>query len=273
MHRGPCNVFNRGARARAVEDAAAGDEARSQAPAVSGRGLGWQDARVLAADRLSDSNVVLRLEPAAGRAVVFRPGQFVYVQHQVPGGPPLKAPYSIASPPAEKRYLELCVKKVADGPMSSWLYDRNVGDHMMVSRAFGGFHFASAAGTTVVFLATGTGIAPFRSMLLDQLERGRTDPLWLYYGVGREVNLVYAREFEALARQHTTFHFVPVVSRAQPSWMGERGWVQEPFLRDFQDRRDFDVYVCGVKVMVDDVIQLLRSRGVPDHRIYFEKYV
>lgn len=238
------------------------------------RGLGWRPARVAKIDRLSDSNVVLRLEPTDGGRIHFDAGQFVYVRHEMEAGkPPLKSPYSIASPPYEEHFVELCVKRVPGGPMSSWVYDRRIGDTLTISRAFGGFHFASPPGRTAVFLATGTGVAPLRSMILDRIHQGDTRQLWLYYGVGREVNLVYADEFAGLSRQQGNFRFVPVVSRALPSWAGERGWVQEAFLHEFKGRRDYDAYVCGVKVMVDDVITLLRSEGATPDRIHFEKYV
>jgi NAD(P)H-flavin reductase len=110
-------------------------------------------------------------------------------------------------------------------------------------------------------------------MVLDLLRQEDARPMWLFYGVGREVNLVYADEFQRLAKKHENFHFVPVVSRALPSWTGERGWVQEPFLHEFKGGKDFDAYVCGIKVMVDDVVRLLKSEGLPEDRIYFEKYV
>lgn len=224
-------------------------------------------------ERPSDSNVVLRLDTSRDEPYPFQAGQWLYVRHDLGEPEPTRAAYSIASPPHESRFIELCVKKVRDGPTSSWLYDRSVGDELEISRPFGAFHFRSPAGRTAVFLATGTGIAPFRAMLLDQLRKGDGRPFWLFYGVGREVNLVYADEFQRLAQANANVRFAPVVSRAGPAWTGERGWVQEAFLHEFQGRRDFDAYVCGVKVMVDDVVRLLRTEGVPDPQIFFEKYV
>lgn len=242
-------------------------------PKPGPKGLAWREARIAHLERPSDSNVVLRLEVPRASPFSFVPGQFLYVRHAFDGAPPIKAAYSIASPPQSSDDVELCVKKVRGGPMSTWLYERTVGDIVTHSRAFGAFRFRTTPGRTAVFLATGTGIAPFRSMILDLVHRRISDGLWLYYGVGREVNLVYADEFRDLAASHPTFHFIPVVSRAEMSWTGERGWVQEPFLRDFQGRRDFDAYVCGVKPMVDDVTRLLGETGLPADHIFFEKYV
>lgn len=236
------------------------------------RGMQWRPMRVRSVERPSDSNVVLRLGIDPPGSFSFVAGQWVYVQLGQEG-PDSKGAYSIASPPLEPNFLELCVKKVEGGLHSSWLYDRSVGDELLVSRAFGGFQFRSPPERVAVFLATGTGIAPLRSMLLDLLHRKDSRELWLFYGVGREVNLVYHDEFLALAQRHPSVHYVPVVSRASLEWKGERGWIQEPFLARFKHRTDFDAYVCGIKRMADDVVELLKTLRLPDAAIHFEKYV
>lgn len=232
----------------------------------------WRDLEVLHVERPSDANVMLRLGVDPPGSLPFVAGQFVYVQR--PGdGPDVKSAYSIASPPYENDRIELCIKKVEGGATSTWLYEREAGARLKVSRAFGGFRFRSPPGRDVALLATGTGVAPLRSILLDRLRAGDDRRFWLYYGVGREVNLVYGDELRELAGTRPNFRYVPIVSRASAGWPGERGWIQEPFLRDFAGRADYDAYVCGVKRMVDDVLDVLKSKGLAEGSIHFEKYV
>jgi CDP-4-dehydro-6-deoxyglucose reductase len=123
-----------------------------------------------------------------------------------------------------------------------------------------------------IFVATGTGIAPFRSMLKDARiwESGKHCTLVL--GVRYVEGILYREEFEALARQQPTFDFRPVVSRPGPDWAGRTGHVQPHVLDIVGDRRDVDIYICGLKEMVNSVKSSLRELGFHKKQLIFEKY-
>ena len=123
-----------------------------------------------------------------------------------------------------------------------------------------------------MFIATGTGIAPFRAMAPDYLSHPHAAQLTLVFGVRHENSIYYRDEFEELARQHRNFNFWPTLSRPEPSWSGRTGHVQIHLLEAIGDRRDLDVYICGLKAMVDDVRAILKGLGFDRKQIIFEKY-
>ena len=121
-----------------------------------------------------------------------------------------------------------------------------------------------------IFVATGTGITPFRSML--EALQNEPGPITLVFGVRHQSTLLYRSEFEALAHQHPHFRFWPTLSRPEPDWTGRTGHVQTHLLEAIGDRRDLDVYICGLKLMVDDVRAKLKALGFDRKQIVYEKY-
>lgn len=234
--------------------------------------LSWREFSIAKVERPSASIVVFRLGVEPPGSFPFQAGQFVYFRDPFDGEDGKKA-YSISSPPSETSFLEFCVKKVAGGPYSSWLYDRAVGDRVTVSRALGGFRFRTPSGMSVVLLAAGSGIGPVRSILLDRFEARDDRETWLFYGAGNLLDHAYHDEFVRWAKKRPRFHYVPVLSHADASWTGARGWVQDAFRTALAGRTDFEVYICGVQAMVVDAEAAVRAHGVPASAIHFEKYV
>jgi CDP-4-dehydro-6-deoxyglucose reductase len=123
-----------------------------------------------------------------------------------------------------------------------------------------------------ILVATGTGIAPFRGMLAAYLGAGGDRDVMLIYGVRYEESLLYRTEFEELERRHSNFCFRPTLSRPDEGWTGRCGHVQSHVMEALGDRRDMDVYICGLKLMVDDVRSRLKEAGLDRKQIVFEKY-
>jgi NAD(P)H-flavin reductase len=126
-----------------------------------------------------------------------------------------------------------------------------------------------------MFIATGTGIAPFRSMLhwlLADPQRHQERELWLLFGARSEQDLYYRDEFERLAAGHSNFHFVPTLSRASAEWTGLRGYVQEHVKEIVGDRKDMHAYICGLDKMVKANRELLKNLGWERTSIRYEKY-
>ena len=138
----------------------------------------------------------------------FKAGQFILV-HKPEEDKVIPKPYSIASPPYQKGKMDLCIKKVEGGLVSTWFFTLKEGDSLDVSGPFG--HFVVKEGDAV-FAATGTGIAPLRSMIKDMLQSGFQNNAWLLFGNRYETDVLYKDEFEALAEQHKNFHFIPIIS-------------------------------------------------------------
>jgi ferredoxin-NADP reductase len=199
----------------------------------------------------------------------YSAGQFVSFSRDFEGKRVTRA-YSTASPPSGNRF-ELCLNRVQDGIFSPWLFEMPPGETVDMKGPLGYFTLKYPPGDSI-FVATGTGIAPFRGMLSGHLPHHPTLKFRLVFGVRYEQSLMYRNEFEALARQYPNFTFWPVLSRPEPSWQGRTGHVQPHVLEALDDRRDVDVYICGLKAMVDDMRTRLKEAGLDRKRIIFEKY-
>ena len=109
-------------------------------------------------------------------------------------------------------------------------------------------------------------------MAPDYLRHPHARQLTLLFGIRHENSIYYRDDFDALARARSNFHFWPTLSRPQPSWGGRAGHVQTHLLEAIGERRDLDVYICGLKAMVDDVRGILKAMGFDRKQIIFEKY-
>ncbi len=203
------------------------------------------------------------------REFYFIPGQFVSLTHPI-HGKEITRPYSIASKPGGNRF-DLCLNLVEEGVFTPWLFDLKPGDEIETSAPLG-FFIVRNPQRDAIFVATGTGIAPMRSMLEAYL--GQDDPrrLTLIFGVRHEHGLLYRDEFEELAQKHPNFRFWPTLTRPEPSWTGRVGRVQSAMIEAIGPRRDLDVYICGLKAMVDDVRAILKGMGFDRKQIIYEKY-
>jgi CDP-4-dehydro-6-deoxyglucose reductase len=123
-----------------------------------------------------------------------------------------------------------------------------------------------------ILVAAGTGVVPFRAMLMDRLARDSAHQFTLLCGARYEEKLLYAPEFEALAGRYSNFRFWPTLSRPEPGWEGRVGHVQEHLFEAIGDRRDIKVFICGLKEMVDDVRAILKANGFDRKQIVYERY-
>jgi ferredoxin-NADP reductase len=148
------------------------------------------------------------------------------------------------------------------------------GDEIQCQGPFGDFILRPSLRDTI-FIATGTGIAPFRSMLqwllLDD-SRHQGKQFWLVFGSRYEKDIYYHDEFLRLALERPNFHYLPTLSRGGPDWEGPRGYVQEHVPQIVQDRADMQAYICGLDKMVSGNQQLLKSLGWDRKSIHYEKY-
>jgi CDP-4-dehydro-6-deoxyglucose reductase len=199
----------------------------------------------------------------------FTPGQFLSFTEEIAGKKITRA-YSIASAPDRNRF-SLCLNQVKDGLFSPHLFEMQPGDVVEFRGPYGAFVLRKPPRDSLL-IATGTGIAPFRSMVLSHLSADFPYAVTLLFGVRYETNLLYRDEFESLAETHRQFRFLPVVSRPELTWSGRVGRVQAHLAEALLDRRDTDVYICGLREMVDDVRARLKELGFDRKQIIFERY-
>ena len=224
--------------------------------------------RIQALERLSVDviKVTLRLPPTADFS--FHPGQYI----DVIGHGGIRRSYSIANAPSPEKQIELHIRQVPGGAMSVyWFEQAKVNDLLRLQGPLGTFFLRDVDGMDLTFLATGTGIAPVKSML-EGLARSTSLPaprsISVYWG-GRVVHDVYWNPADTGVRHE----FVPVLSRSDIEWSGARGHVQHAMLAKTHDWDRTAVYACGSEAMIHDARQQLVAAGLNERRFYSDAFV
>jgi CDP-4-dehydro-6-deoxyglucose reductase len=216
----------------------------------------------LAADVMQ---VVLRLPPTSDFA--FLPGQYVDVI-----GNGVRRSYSLANASASDKLLELHIRAVPGGAMSEyWFGQARPNDLLRLNGPLGTFFLRHAGGRDLVFLATGTGIAPVKSILasIETLPEGeRPRSITLYWGGRTPADMYWDGAGIAADYRH-----VPVLSRAAPDWQGVRGHVQDACLADGIDLAHAIVYACGSDAMIHSSKEALVGAGLPERFFYSDAFV
>ena len=207
-----------------------------------------------------------------GAVFDFEPGQFVNAIVQSGEDPKvIKRPYSIASPPYEKGYIDLVWKRVEGGFMTNYFWKLKEGDELQIQGPLGRFGFKTPLAKRIVFVATGTGIAPFRAMIHQMFKDGTDREVWLIFGNRYETDILYDEEWKKLAAKHTNFHYVPTISRPK-HWTGEKEYVQKLLPKYLKTPADTHLYICGLTNMITEVEKTAFEMGFTKEQIFFEKY-
>lgn len=228
-----------------------------------------QEAVLLSAEQIAPNTRHFVFEVKDVPSFDFVPGQFVSLTEEFEGKAITRA-YSIASVPNGNRF-ELCVNEVAAGRFSPHLFRMSPGESVPMRGPVGTFTLRSLE-RDALFVATGTGVAPMRGWLRYALGQKASGRFQLLFGVRQEENLLYRQEFEGLAEQSANFQFAPTLTRPSGDWTGRTGRVQEHLDELLGARRDLDIYICGLKDMVNSVREELKTRGFDRKQIIVEKY-
>lgn len=199
----------------------------------------------------------------------FTPGQWVSMTEAI-GEKKVTRAYSLASLPEGNRF-EICLNKVEEGLFSPHLFSLKPGDTVPTKGPVGNFT-VKAKDREAIFVATGTGVVPYRPMLRQPGYLDAGTKATLIFGARYAEGLMFEAEFAALAEQFENFNFLPTVTRPPEGWQGRSGRVQPLLWEVLGDRTDVDVYVCGLKEMVESVRDELKARGFDRKQIIVEKY-
>jgi propane monooxygenase reductase subunit len=231
-------------------------------------------ARVEAVEPLTHDirRLVLSLtEPAE---LEFYPGQ--YVDIAIPGDEANHRSFSMANLPSDAGRLEFMIKLYPDGRFSGLLSDGGIaaGQELDVKGPYGVFTLRDQSPRRLLFIGGGAGMAPILCLLRSLAERGIERPAVYYYGARREADLFHLDELRALAEEIPSFEFVPALSEVDPSdeWDGETGLITDVVERREDGFDAVDAYVCGPPPMVEAAQALLIAKGVPESRIYYDKF-
>ena len=212
---------------------------------------------------------IVRMKAKDGTALDFDAGMFAMISGIEKGtGKQLVArAYSIASEP-KSEYLEFYIVKEHDGHKSYFTLTKQ-GDEYLVKGPYGQFKFVPEQESKVLFIAGGTGLAPFMSMLRHiKLIKSNTDAI-LLYSVKFPTEIIRKSELEALESE-IGMKMIVTVTRPQPGdgWTGQTGHINADMIKKYvADLQDRTVYICGPLAFVKAIKDALAALSVPNERV------
>ena len=250
--------------------------------------------------------VVLRIAPQGWPLPAFTPGQFAVVglpasAPRLPGSDPedpgaepgrfIRRAYSIASSSKQREYVELFVALVSSGELTPRLLALRPGDRLWLGPKFTGMFTLRDVPPDqhLAMVATGTGLAPYMSMLRTELAARSGRRLGLLLGARHSWDLGYSRELFTMQRECPDLTVLRIVSRPQEErepWTGAVGHVQHLWSGGALERAwgfrptpsSTHVLLCGNPAMIDDMTRLLEGEGFRVHekgapgQIHVERY-
>lgn len=206
----------------------------------------------------------------------FEPGQYVLFDVPLLENPSdiQTRAFSIASTPDETELLFLA-KLIPGGRMSRFVEQSlAVGTEVVIKGPFGRFVLDRSTDKDYLFVATSSGLAPFRSQILSALGAGDRRDMHLIFGVRSEEDLFWTDFFEKLAHAHPNLHFHPALSAGSPHWKGHRGRVQAVIPQIVTEFPLVSLYACGNPAMTKDVKALaLEKWGMSKQDVHVEGYI
>lgn len=255
--------------------------------------------------------IILRVAPDGWELPGWEPGQFAVLG--LPGSAPrtmlsdpepgttdsegpgsdklIRRAYSIASAPDEAGYLEFYITLVQSGALTPRLFALKPGDSLFLGKKISGMFTLGDVpeGNNLILVGTGTGLAPYMSMLRSELECHLDLHTVVLLGARHSWDLGYRGELIAMQRYCPTFHYIPVISRPAEEmvkWSGQTGYVQDLWDRGLvetamgtkPDPENTHVLLCGNPGMIEGMIQRLGTEGFVEGtrkepgQIHAEKY-
>jgi CDP-4-dehydro-6-deoxyglucose reductase len=228
--------------------------------------------RVQRIERPAPDVALLQLSLPANERLQFLAGQ--YIEIIMRDGK--RRAYSMANPPEDDNTIELHVRNNPGGAFTDYVFNKmKERDILRFEGPLGTFFLREDSDKPIVFLASGTGFAPVKSILLHAFRVGTKREMVLYWGGRRPQDLYMSGLCQQWQTEHPNFSFVPVVSDALPedSWQGRIGFVHLAVVHDFPDLSGYQVYACGAPIVVESAKRDFTAQcKLPDDEFYSDAF-
>lgn len=226
--------------------------------------------------QLSPDTKLFRFVPARSTKVLapFRAGQYIGLTVEI-NGVRTSRPYSLVSSPNQLAYYELGIKKEDGGFVSPYLFDNaKVGDLFEATGPLGVFCYNPIFhGKDLVFIAGGSGITPFMSMLRDFSERVVPLNIWLLFGCLTKEDILFREELEEIQKRRPNMKVTFILSEPSQDWTGETGFISKDKIMKFIGSVDDKYfYIVGNREMYEFVLKELEGLRILNHRISHELF-
>lgn len=218
----------------------------------------------------------LYLRMPDGEEVNFKAGQ--YVQIKAPkygkGTEEVYRAYSIASSPSDKGMIQLIIRRVPHGICTTYIFDHlKEGDILELNGPYGDFYLQNTD-REMICVAGGSGLAPIKSILHTLADNNIERKATFFFGCVEKKDLYYVDEMKEFEKKLSDFRYVPALSAPKEGddWSGETGLITEVVDRYITDGSEMEAYLCGSPGMIDACIEVLKRKGIPEERIYYDKF-
>ncbi len=225
-------------------------------------------AEVIQKDPLTPHTYFVTFKLLEPSTLTFRAGQCMMLMC----GAGVNRTMSIASVPSNTSEISMVHDISPMGPGSKWTLGLHLGDKVNFVAPTGVFFFDENSPRKKVFVATGTGIAPFCSMIKDYLDRNGDAQIELYWGLRFEEDRFWTDILDGLYERYPNFRWHQILSRPPEHWQGLTGHVTEHVLHSDKDLSVDEYYLCGNKQMIEDVRGKLIAQNVPKDQIKSELF-
>lgn len=216
--------------------------------------------------------IVLGLSNLEARVKESEPDPNIYKRETL-----VRRVYSISSSSVEKEYLEFYISMVRNGQLTPRLFGLKQGSRLLMgSKAVGMFTLDRIPDNkNVIFIATGTGLAPYMSMIRSEFHLQKKRKFAVLHGASCSWDLGYRDELATMDRLTERFHYLPTITdpAKDPTWSGLTGLIQPIIKSGIVEEKtgldltpeNFDIFLCGNPLMVDETTKILASKGfTPD---------
>jgi glycine betaine catabolism B len=239
----------------------------------------WRTAKVIKIENETTNTRRFWLQVPELESFDYKPGQFVTLDLPIHEKTNKRwRSYSIASWPDGTNVFELVIVYMEDGAGTSYLFDKIVvGSEITLRGPVGVFTLPEVLDTDYYLICTGTGIAPFRSMLHHiAMHNLPHKNVYLIFGTRTKENLLYYEELKNLSANNPGLKYIPVLSRED--WDGVKGYVHQVYKDLIEEKKQGDTlppahfYLCGWKNMIDEAKKTITELGYDRKAIHQELY-
>ncbi|HMD69334.1 MAG TPA: 2Fe-2S iron-sulfur cluster binding domain-containing protein [Chitinivibrionales bacterium] len=217
----------------------------------------------------------LNIELTNPKSIEFTAGQYVQVKSMpYDGRDAVLRDFSIASPPFEKSFVDLMIRRTKNGIFTGWAFDHlKEGDSVSFSGPYGTFR-TSETDAPMLMVCGSTGLAPIWSMLQDLVRKECRRSIRCFFGALTQKDLFMLEELSRLESSLPDFRFIPALSNEPEGngWTGERGLITDVVRRHVPDCSGFEAYLCGSPGMINACVAVLTQYGMPAENIFFDKF-
>lgn len=216
----------------------------------------------------------LRLVSTTNSLPPFQAGQYINLFVNI-DGVRTSRPYSISSSPAQTAYYDITVGRIEEGFVSDYLLDKvKVGDILEASSPTGNFYYNPLFhGKDLVFLAGGTGITPFMSMIREVIDKGLVRSIQLFYGSNSVENAIFHEELLEKSKKFKNFKYDLVISDLSSNYTGLKGLIDANLIKEnVANINNKTFYICGPIAMYEFCVPELEKLNIPRKRIRREVF-